>query len=122
VDLISHQAVCLAVQPDSCVLIRRLYQVEDTNFIQAMDHLLNRVRIGHEKKEGIEKLPELLPSEYFLLATRGRSTGCKPRHVRGRLGLDPIVNGSRKFVDAGCAAVQGEGCGAESFLVEPRDL
>jgi predicted TIM-barrel fold metal-dependent hydrolase len=35
------------------------------NFIQAMDRLLNRIRMGHEKMDGIEKLPELLPSEYF---------------------------------------------------------
>ena len=35
------------------------------NFIQAMDRLLNRIRMGHEKMEGLEKLPDLLPSEYF---------------------------------------------------------
>jgi predicted TIM-barrel fold metal-dependent hydrolase len=35
------------------------------NFIQAMDRLLNRLRLGHEKMDGIEKLPDLLPSEYF---------------------------------------------------------
>jgi predicted TIM-barrel fold metal-dependent hydrolase len=35
------------------------------NFIQAMDRMLNRIRMGHEKMDGIEKLPDLLPSEYF---------------------------------------------------------
>ena len=30
-----------------------------------MDRLLNRIGMGHEKMDGIEKLPELLPSEYF---------------------------------------------------------
>jgi len=35
------------------------------NFIQAMDRLLNRIRLGHENIAGIETLPELLPSEYF---------------------------------------------------------
>ena len=35
------------------------------NFIQAMDRLLNRIRMGHEKLDNIERLPELMPSEYF---------------------------------------------------------
>jgi predicted TIM-barrel fold metal-dependent hydrolase len=34
------------------------------NFIQAMDRLLNRFRLGHESA-GDVKLPDLMPSEYF---------------------------------------------------------
>jgi predicted TIM-barrel fold metal-dependent hydrolase len=36
------------------------------NMIQAMDRLLNRIRLGHQKVgDGLHKLPDLLPSEYF---------------------------------------------------------
>jgi uncharacterized protein len=36
------------------------------NMIQAMDRLLNRVRLGHQKVgDGSHKLPDMLPSEYF---------------------------------------------------------
>jgi uncharacterized protein len=35
------------------------------NMIQAMDRLLNRVRLGHEKLEEGTRLPELMPSDYF---------------------------------------------------------